>query len=271
MNSDRAIRFPTECARPPSHQAQINWQLAIGNWPLAIDSFRSAFTLIELLVVLAVIGLLAALLLPALSVARSHARVAQCQSNLRQIGMAIQTYSQHYGGMIPAVTPSPTNQLWHDDAAAPDSLGVLVTRDYLADASVLFCPLDLTNSPQVDGARIGKPAGQAGGDAYGSYLYRQQCIGTGTFHIESLGRNPEGHAIRALALDISCPPYSEPAHGGGSVNILFHDGSVKTADNKDNDYSVMDMSYYPPNAQGLPPVVAELQKIFVNADAAYGK
>ncbi len=40
--------------------------------------------------------------------------------------------------------------------------------------------------------------------------------------------------MRALALDVSCPPYPEPAHGGDSVNILFHDGSVKTVDNKED-------------------------------------
>ena len=239
--------------------------------PLRGSCKGGAFTLIELLVVAGIVALLAALLLPALTTARSSARIAQCQGNLRQIGMAIYSYCQHYGGCIPAVTPSPTNQVWNDAAGAPDGLGVLVTQSYLAEPSALFCPLDLTNSAQVDGARIGKPAGQAGGDAYGSYLYRQQCIGTGTFHIESLGRNPEGQAMCALALDVSCPPYPEPAHGGNSVNILFCDGSVKTADNEANLYSVMDISYYPPNAQGLPPIVAEIQKVFVNADAAYGK
>ncbi len=232
---------------------------------------RSAFTLIELVLVFGLIALLAALLLPALKTARSSARIAQCQSNLRQIGMAIYCYCQHSGGCIPAMTDSPTNQVWNDAAGVPDSLGVLATESYLAAPGALFCPLDLTNSAQVDGARIGMPAGKAGGDAYGSYLYRQECIGTGTFHIESLGRNPEGELMRALALDVSCLPYAEPAHGGNSVNILFQDGSVKTADNVDNLYSIMDMSYYPPNAQGLPPVVAEIQKVFVNADAAYGR
>jgi prepilin-type processing-associated H-X9-DG protein len=230
-----------------------------------------AFTVIELAVVAGIITLLAALLLPAMTKARNSARIAQCQSNLRQIATAIFSYCQHYDGCIPAVTPSPTNQVWNNAAGAPDSLGVLVTQGYLPEAETLFCPLDTTNSAQVDGARIGMPAGKAGGDAYCSYLYRQQCVGSGTFHIESLGRNPAGQLMRALALDVSCPPWPEPAHSGLSVNILFHDGSVKILENKENLYSIMDISYYPLNAQGLPPVVAELQKVFVNADAAYGK
>ncbi len=55
---------------------------------------RRGFTIIELLVVVAVIGVLTALLLPALAAAREKARASSCLSNLHQIGIAVQLYAQ---------------------------------------------------------------------------------------------------------------------------------------------------------------------------------
>jgi prepilin-type N-terminal cleavage/methylation domain-containing protein len=63
---------------------------------------RPGLTLVELLVVIAIIGLLVALLLPAVQTARESARRAQCANNLRQIGIGIQGYESSNGFFPPA-------------------------------------------------------------------------------------------------------------------------------------------------------------------------
>ena len=232
----------------------------------------SAFTLLELLVVIAVIAILAALLLPALASAKERGLRTVCISNLRQTGIAIQTYAPDYGGRIPygpkappftspasfyPATGTPTSLL-SLQGGSPVALGLLLEHYLARQPKVVFCPgTDQPLDVDAELARVGKSQAQSG------YYYRHggatnlvddpsNTSAPSHIQLDRLGDNRNGVPIRALVIDsiFLCPPGLESFnikprtnHRERFANILFADGRVIVRPNRDRRFTV-DVSDY---------------------------
>jgi prepilin-type N-terminal cleavage/methylation domain-containing protein/prepilin-type processing-associated H-X9-DG protein len=94
------------------------------------------FTLVELLVVIAIIGVLVALLLPAVQMARGAARRTECASKMRQIGLAIHQYANTHDGAFPLI--------FHGEDATEEDSWINQLRPYLESVDeIRLCPDDL--------------------------------------------------------------------------------------------------------------------------------
>jgi prepilin-type N-terminal cleavage/methylation domain-containing protein/prepilin-type processing-associated H-X9-DG protein len=228
-------------------------------------STRRGFTLAELLVVIGIIGLLVALLLPALSAARRASKRTACLSNLRQIGAAISAYAADYDRTIPygpqALPATSANfypgtgdvtSLLSIQNGAPVGLGLLL-KNYLANTPrVLFCPgVDQPEDADLELSKVGRTQAQ------GDYYYRHgsnvslsdTALPPTTAHIRlgNLGPNRTGHPIRALAMDVNFlarPAWSafgittRTSHDRRTVNVLFADGHGELLDNSNARYTI---------------------------------
>jgi len=97
-------------------------------------SKKPGFTLIELMTVIATIGVLAAILLPALARAREAGRRTSCLSNLAQFGIAFHMFAEENNGELP----------WSGGGGNADCLKLL-HGDYIATPRIFFCPSDASS------------------------------------------------------------------------------------------------------------------------------
>jgi prepilin-type N-terminal cleavage/methylation domain-containing protein/prepilin-type processing-associated H-X9-DG protein len=208
---------------------------------------RSAFTLIELLTVIAIIGILAAILIPVVGTVREAARASSCTSNLRQIGTAMQVYAME-NGVLPAARNEDQygnlvyywqRTIWTHAGFTQESLRPPhnYERNDSALENIFHCPA----TRMADNTAIMTPGSTRAADPFSytlNYLPNFVYYNQGTAAAE---RNP----LPVEALDVPSRTvmiyegtnwrghggYYHTSHGliphNGSANFLFYDAHVE--------------------------------------------
>ena len=172
---------------------------------------NKGFTLIELLIVIAIIGILAGILLPALSRVRESGRRTHCTSNLRQIGMGLIMYSNE------------NNETFPTGATAMTALNKLYP-DYVSERKAFKCPSDNLVT-DVENANI------TAGDAFEKDECSYGYDGTHT---------PADDPGVAIAGD---RPTNNPANNPKDKRSPNHGGTVNPAGNNDIDGDGQNLVY----------------------------
>ena len=162
------------------------------------------FTLIELLVVIAIMAILAALLLPAIAKSKEHGKSAACLSNLRQLGLSLQMFTQDNDNKMPVMRDASLTA----PGTVTNTMDVVLTN-HLGNARVLFCPSDGKNLFAQTGS---------------SYAWNSLINDQDADHLSLLSIDYDPHNV-PLVFDKEA--FHAAVGNGHGVNYLYADGHIK--------------------------------------------
>jgi prepilin-type N-terminal cleavage/methylation domain-containing protein/prepilin-type processing-associated H-X9-DG protein len=205
---------------------------------------KCGFTLIELLVVIAIIAILAAILFPVFARAREKARQASCQSNLKQISLAMLMYAQDYderfpGSLIAHMPGGP--QQYPQDACCIERMGwVLLCEPYIKNQQVILCPSGPDDWPVRP--ILNKAV---------HYKFKHACCASGTgwkiAQINWPAQTIMFNEYRDWHKTKNCG-CRNPADPGTGFNVAFFDGHVKYVTSGQSRYMrVAGLPYFDPH------------------------
>ena len=231
---------------------------------------RKGFTLLELLIVIGILGVLIAILLPAIGKVREFDRRVTCQSNLRHIGVGLFAYAAREGTFpYPAsvVDGKTFGAPWTSMGLHPPSaqytrfcmLGQLYAAADVADAHIFYCPSAPPDVPDPltyqNRWRHATPPGDPNGWSDSSYSYRifgANDFGNGSGSAKPYRPSAAAVGRTAILCDIQVMNLIDRNHHGGS-NVWYADGSARwvvhamppTDDASVNDHGPPDQWSYP--------------------------